>query len=482
MSARDQSAGAGRLAAPAGSRGWPAALIARLAAAFAGNLAAERERWILWAPVAFAAGIGLYFSLPVEPPLWPWIAAALVVLGLWAALARGRPDPASGTTAVLGVGAIGLALVLAGGAAATFRAQSVAAPVLSRSLGPARITGRIVEVEDLPAGQRLILDGLRIPGLGREATPERARVRLRGRDDGLLVGERVAILAKLGPPPAPAAPAAFAFQRPAYFSRLGAVGFAFGRAHVLNIGTAGGEPGQEAGDGEGRASALTLWLSGLRQTIIARVRAALPGRNGAVAAALMTGDQGAIPADVLTDMRNSGLAHLLAVSGLHFVLVAGSVFFAVRGLLALVPPLALRYPIKKWAAVAALLSALGYLGVAGQSVATERAFIMAALVFLAVLVDRTAISMRTMAGAPPGILGSPPPSPVRPRFPLSLAAGPARGAGPASRRDRGRVVPPRGGRASSRGRGGRAPGGPAGAAPRRSPSSRTAAAASASSA
>ena len=245
---------------------------------------------------------------------------------------------------------------------------------------------------------------------------------MRGRDDGLLVGERVAILAKLGPPPAPAAPAAFDFQRQAYFSRLGAVGFAFGRAHVLNIGTAGGEPGQEAGDGEGRASALTLWLSGLRQTIIARVRAALPGRNGAVAAALMTGDQGAIPADVLTDMRNSGLAHLLAVSGLHFVLVAGSVFFAVRGLLALVPPLALRYPIKKWAAVAALFSALGYLGVAGQSVATERAFIMAALVFLAVLVDRTAISMRTMAGAALVILAITPESLLRPSFQLSFAA------------------------------------------------------------
>jgi competence protein ComEC len=394
----------------------------RLGAALTRSLVAERERWILWAPVAFAAGIGLYFTLPVEPPLWPWIAAGTLVLGLRTALARPGAGAAGDAAAVLRFGAAGLALMLIGGAVATLRTQSVAAPVLAETVGPVRITGRIFRAEGLPEGQRLVLDRLRIPGLGREATPERVRVRLRARDDGLLVGERVALTAILGPPPAPSAPAAFDFQRQAYFSRLGAVGFALGKAGVVEVGTGDAGIGDDIGRAGASASAFNLWLSGVRQTITARVRAALPGPKGAVAAALMTGDQGAIPTDVLSDMRNSGLAHLLAVSGLNFVLVAGTVFFAVRGLLALVPPLALRYPIKKWAAVAALLSAAGYFGVTDQSAPTERAFIMAALLFLAVLVDRTAISMRTTAWAALAILAVEPESLLGASFQLSFAA------------------------------------------------------------
>jgi competence protein ComEC len=425
VSARDENAGRQGIAAPSaapGPRLAVAAALPRLGAALARNLVAERERWILWAPVAFAAGIGLYFSLAVEPPLWPWIAAGALVLGLRAALARPVAGAAGDTAAVLRFCAAGIALILVGGAVATLRAQSVAAPVLSETVGPTRITGRVFRVEDLPEGQRLVLDRLRIPGLGREATPERVRVRLRTRDDGLLVGERVALTAILGPPPAPSAPAAFDFQRQAYFSRLGAVGFALGKAGAVEAGTGDGGTADDLGRAGAGASAFNLWLSGVRQTITARVRAALPGAKGAVAAALMTGDQGAIPADVLSAMRNSGLAHLLAVSGLNFVLVAGTVFFAVRGLLALVPPLALRFPIKKWAAVAALLSAAGYFGVTDQSAPTERAFIMAALLFLAVLVDRTAISMRTTAWAALAILAVEPESLLGASFQLSFAA------------------------------------------------------------
>lgn len=61
----------------------------------------------------------------------------------------------------------------------------------------------------------------------------------------------------------------------------------------------------------------------------------MPGASGAVAAALMVGERGAIPSDVRAAMQQSGLAHLLAISGLHLGLVAGFVFFAVRGALAL---------------------------------------------------------------------------------------------------------------------------------------------------
>src|SRR5690606_26786659 len=125
----------------------------------------------------------------------------------------------------------------------------------------------------------------------------------------------------------------------------------------------------------------------------------IDGPAGAMAAALLTGQRTAIPESDMQAMRDSGLAHLIAISGLNIGLVAGIIFVAVRALLAAVGPLALRYPIKKWAAVLALLGALGYTLLAGQTPPTERAFLMTAIVLLGVALDRTAISIRLVMGA-----------------------------------------------------------------------------------
>lgn len=384
-------------------------------------LVAERERWILWVPVFFGAGVALYFSLPSEPALWPWLVAAFLCL-VAAFVLRRRPAAGEQPGAmILAAGVVALALVFAGAAVATWRAQSVAAPILVSSIGPERISGRVVRAQDLPDGSRVVLDRLHIPRIEPEATPARVRIRLRTGGAPLLAGERIAVTAILGPPPPPSAPGGFDFQREAYFAGLGGVGFALGPAKIAGADDGATAPDQAASAQPG-ASRFVLWMARLRQAIAARIRAALPGEEGPVAVALMTGDQGSIAPDVIAAMRNAGLAHLLAVSGLHFVLVAGTVFFAVRALLALIPPLALRYPIKKWAAGVALAATFGYLMITGQSAPTERAFIMASLLFLAVLIDRTAISMRTVAWAAMAILLVQPESLLRASFQLSFSA------------------------------------------------------------
>ena len=153
-----------------------------------------------------------------------------------------------------------------------------------------------------------------------------------------------------------------------------------------------------------------------------RILAALPGESGAIAAALMTGARGAIPEATLTAMRDSGLAHLLAISGLHVGLVAGLLFFGIRALLALVPALALRYPIKKWAAAAAALGAFAYLALTGASVPTQRAFMMVGLVLLGILLDRSALSFRLIAWAAVVVLAVAPESLLSPSFQMSFAA------------------------------------------------------------
>jgi competence protein ComEC len=157
-------------------------------------------------------------------------------------------------------------------------------------------------------------------------------------------------------------------------------------------------------------------------TVTMAGRAALPGQSGAIAAALMTGDRSGISQKSLEAMRDSGLAHLLAISGLHLGLVAATLFFGLRALLALSERLTLRHPIKKWAALAALAGSFGYLLLAGATVPTQRAFVMTGLVLFAIVLDREAISMRLVAWAAIVILAIAPESLLGASFQMSFAA------------------------------------------------------------
>jgi len=301
---------------------------------------------------------------------------------------------------------IGLAGVVAGFAASQLRSELTAAPVLEKRIRSAIVTGRVVSVQSRGTAERWLIDDLSVSRMAPEETPKRIRLTNRVRGVALEPGMRIRVRATLMPPPSPAAPGAFDFPRMAWFASLGAVGFTTSRAKI------------ESTD----ASGFSIRVSRLRQRIGSRVRASLDGTSGTVAAALMTGDRGAIPEDVLDDMRDSGLAHLLAISGLHVGLVAGLFFFFMRGLLAAIEPVALRYPIKKWAAVGALSAAFGYLLITGATVPTQRAFIMTSIVLVAVLLDRSAISMRVVALAALAILILAPETILSASFQMSFAA------------------------------------------------------------
>ena len=306
---------------------------------------------------------------------------------------------------------LAITLVFGGMLAAKLRTLSIQTAVLERKVGPAVVTGRIDSVEDLPEGRRIVLEHEAIPGIPAERTPRTIRINLRSDEPPLFAGQWVQLRAVLSPPPAPAAPGAYDFQREAFFSGLGGVGFAVGKPTSID--------GPVSGDFLTEAE---QWLAQLRYNVTARVSNGVGGEAGPVSAALMTGEQAAISNSVMTAMRNSGLAHLLAVSGFNFVLIAGMLFFLVRAALALIPPIALRFPIKKWAAVVALIGAAAYFAITGDSIATERAFIMVSIVFLAVLTDRTAISMRTLAWAAILVLLFQPESLLGASFQLSFAA------------------------------------------------------------
>lgn len=366
-------------------------------------LLAERGRWPLWLPVFLSVGIGLYFALPVEPNLlWGWAGLAACLGGLL--LVRRRSLPLLLAASCLLAVALGYVVVQA-------RSLRLAAPVVERPTGALMLEGVVVEVEALPdGGSRLTLDRV-AHDRDDVLVPVKARIKAKPGLAPVNVGDRIRLRAMLMPPAQPAMPGAFDFARFAWFRQLGAIGSALGPVTVMEPGAVGGWKGEA-----------TIAINDIRHAMTARILAVLPGDRGAVTAALTTGDQMPISQPMMQAYRDSGLAHILSISGLHITMAAGLVFVGLRGLLALFPPLALRYPIKKWAAALAIVFAGFYTLLAGSPVPAQRSFFMTGLVLLAVLLDRMALSMRLVAWAAVVILLWAPEELIGPSFQMSFAA------------------------------------------------------------
>lgn len=350
-----------------------------------------------WTPVCLGVGVGSYFALRSEPGHAVWIGVATAATVAVLLLRHIRYLPA----AVL--------LVLAGFAIAAYRTHSVAAPILEfRYYGP--IEGRIVTIDRSNSDKpRLTLDRVVLHRVAPERTPERVRVSLHGQQGFIEPepGMRVILTGHLGAPEGPVEPGGFDFQRQAWFKRLGAVGYT--RTPALALAPAE----------EGKAG---LFVHRLRAKISAYVQEALPGRTGAFAAAITTGDRSSMDEPTLEALRVSNLAHLLAISGLHMGMLTGFVYALTRYGLALWPRAALNWPLHRVGAVVALISGAFYLALSGGNVATERAFIMVAVMLLAIMVDRRALTLRSVAFAATVILVFRPEVMTGPGFQMSFAA------------------------------------------------------------
>jgi competence protein ComEC len=286
------------------------------------------------------------------------------------------------------------------------RAHSLQSPVLDwRYYGP--IQGRVVQVDRSSSDAlRLTLDRVVLHDTAPERTPERVRVSMHG-DWALprpMPGQVVMTTGHLSPPNGAVEPGGFDFRRHAFFRQLGAVGYTRNPV-LLWQERQGGVP-----------------VAALRAAFSARIQQSLQGDAGAFAAAVMTGDRAGMRLQTLEALRASNLAHLLAISGLHMGLLAGVVFAACRVGLALIPFLGLRLPVKKISAVISLVVAGFYLLLSGGSIATERAYVMVAVMLIAVVFDRRAISLRAVAVAALIVLLLRPEALLSPGFQMSFAA------------------------------------------------------------
>lgn len=279
------------------------------------NLIAERERWSLWPPVIWACGIALYFSLSIEPPGWSGFSVVLVAIALIFMLRR---------RGLLILFPITMLIVAAGFTSIQLRSVLVSAPVLEKELGPITITGELLSLQPKSASQRLLLHHLAGFPIDPDEVPERVRVNVNAAlPSGLLPGQRVRVKVVLRPPPEPAAPGSFDFARQAYFKKLGAVGYAISKVEII-------EP-SPASASNGLLVSWSLFWDGLRIKIDRRVAAVLEGEKGAIASALITGLRGGVSARTQEVMRDAGLAHLLAISGLHMGIVSGWIFLLSGG-------------------------------------------------------------------------------------------------------------------------------------------------------
>ncbi|WBQ11611.1 ComEC family competence protein [Hyphomonadaceae bacterium ML37] len=362
----------------------------------AGFSAPDPSRLILWLPCALAAGAAAYFALPEEPPAW----AARALMALAAVLLAGGVLARS--RAVILYVLILAAMFVFGLGHAQLRTERTAPPPLEISGRAVAVEGWIEAVERGGTRPRL---RIRVTAMdGAEEPPRRIRVRAGLAD--FAPGDGVRVRAVLSRPSGPAAPGGYDGGRAAWFSSVALTGYAIAAL----------EPASIQGGGFNR------WLAGLRWRLAQRVETVAGERTGAVAAALLTGERAGVSEDDAEALRLSGLGHILAISGLHMALFAGGVFFAVRFMLASIEPLARAHDPRKPAALIAILAATAYLILSGAAVSTQRAWIMACVVLIGVLIDRRAFSLRSLALAALAVLLIAPESVIHAGFQMSFAA------------------------------------------------------------
>lgn len=353
---------------------------------------------------SLCAGVLVYFAVPAEPALLPCFAATISAGVLFFLARRIWWLSAAGLPALLCLGVAG------GFTAGAVRAARVAAPVILSETRPVMLEGWIDAVEPGAKGARLRIEVHAISGLSAPETPRYVRVTHKLSLE-VAPGRFVRCFGVLRPPPSPSLPGDYDFRRQAWFEQLGGVGYVMGRCH-------GGVLGAPASGFE----RLSLNISAFRRRLAEHVNRAAGKRAGGFAAALVSGDRSFMAEADQQALRASGLSHLLAISGLHMAMVGGLVYFLAWRTLALIEPLALRVAVQKPAAVAALIASFAYLVISGASVSTQRAFIMSAVVFGAILADRAALSLRSYAIAMILVVLFQPESVMTPGFQMSFAA------------------------------------------------------------
>ncbi|MEM7617042.1 MAG: ComEC/Rec2 family competence protein [Pseudomonadota bacterium] len=379
----------------------------------------EYNQLIIWIPVLFGAGIVIYFFLAQEPS-YHFVMAMLANILVILLIAR-KKRPVIYAIALISF------IIMLGFANIFLRTYYLATPILAKD-NLYEIIGIVENIDNNFSGkQRLIIRDIEFVdkntisanndiknNSNSSATsdieiPVKIRINVRTKMDNVEVGDKVSLLANLTAPPRPVLLNSYNFRRHAYFNKIGAVGYSLSDITII----------------EKNTSHITWFMTKIKQlrnNLADNNQNILGIYNGSIASALMVGQRYAIPDEILENIRVSGIAHLLAISGLHIVIVCGFCFLLIRKILSLNLFILERINIKKFAAIFGILIGLFYLLLTGSPISAQRAFIMIALVFTAVLFDRNSSSIFCVAWAAMIILLLQPETVITPGFQMSFAA------------------------------------------------------------
>ncbi len=354
-------------------------------------------------PVALGLGIGGFFCIHDDlAPFFAVIALCAAMIIVIFCMLQGM------RIAAIAISLLAL-LPSLGFVAAQYQTHHVYTPMIVEDIGPVIVQGRVenIEVLKLDYDARIILSDLTIEDVSPEDTPRLVRLRLR-KEAGIQIGDRISVLAELMPLSEPVIPGGYDFRRHSFFEGIGAVGFIYKDVRILERSEAG-------------------WIDffgieNIRHTIERAAYAVLPESAAAIFSALTVGKRGGISDEDNEAMRDSGLAHLLSISGLHLTMACGAVFFLSRAFMALFPAFALYHPIKKYAALLAIMAGIFYMLLAGASVPAQRSMIMSGLIFVAIIFDRSPFSLRLVTIAALVVLLFDPASLLSASFQMSFAA------------------------------------------------------------
>ena len=358
----------------------------------------QRQGFSLMMGAFFALGIGVYFALPFEPRLWVVGLSSFISIVLWF-LVR-RDNVARLVFCYISLFCLGICVT-------TIRSHIVSAPVLSEKMYDVQVSGEVSRVENKRDGYRITLKNVAIEGLEQHQIPVHIRLNYKQQTPLIRVGDILTGYAHLVPPVLPAEEGAYDFSRAAWFMQIGALGrlTEITRYQVMS-----------------NRSKLNIWFEDIRSFISKRVQEVLPPDAAAIVVPLIVGDQGLVSREQYELYRIAGIIHVLSVSGFHLTLLAGFVFFLIRGVFALIPSLGHILNTKKLAAFLSLLLVLFYLFISGLQIPAIRSFIMIAVILLAIMLDRSAISLRTAVLAGVFILAIWPESLLNAGFQFSFIA------------------------------------------------------------
>ena len=367
------------------------------------GLELDRGVAFLLVPVCLAIGAIGYFSLAAEPD-FPKPVAVVALMALCALVSRSWPK-----THLCLMAALLCALGLLVAKVETWRAGT---QILGSEIST-QLMGRVVSLDRMESGRiRLTIDVTSTARPKLRYAPERVRLSARKIPAEMTAGSLITGYAKLLPPTGPVRPGSYDFSFDSYFAGIGGSGFFLGNPKMA-----------ATDDNEMPLSArLSSGIENAREAIADHIRGSVGGAEGEIAAALIVGVRAGIPDDINEAMRRTGIYHIISISGLHMALVAGTIMGLLRGAFALFPDFSARRPVKKYAAAAALFSIAAYLIISGVVVAAERSFIMLAVMLIAVLFDRAALTMRNLAISAIAVIVVSPHEVVGPSFQMSFAA------------------------------------------------------------